>query len=103
MDDKLKEKYDSLMDELAKVDLAEKPKFITFGAYNKNCKECKYLNIDLTPHIDLIIDKQMELGIKNENNGEIVYYGRKEYTLSLDWLGFTTYIIFTILTNKWEK
>ena len=80
----------------------EKPKFISFFAFNRNKNWVyKYIDIDLIPHPDITIDRQMEEGCKNKTI--VLYYGVIETTISINWLGFTAGVIFSKLTNKWEK
>lgn len=88
--------FNEIMD---KVDISEKPKLVRF-TYGKRYFSKKFIDIDLIPHIDITFDGQMEKGWRNEN--EIQFYGYKEYSISLNWLGLSVGIAISILTDKWE-
>ena len=78
----------------------EKPKLISFEFYN-NINSNKYLNLPLTPYIDITVDKQSTEGFISLS-GETLY-GVIEYNLSINWLGFVAGITYNKLTNKWMK
>ena len=77
-----------------------KPKLITFEFYN-NSPSNKYINLAITPFIDITIDKQFTEGFFSFE-GETLY-GVIEYNISINWLGFVAGITYNRFTNKWMK